>query len=190
MRQLSPLDEDLEIEIDTIHNNRFATLLSVDDYIEEIVSMLSEANELENTFFLYTSDHGFQLGQHRLAYDKRHLYEHDIRIPMMIRGPNVMKNVTLESSIVLNIDVAPTLFDIMSEGSEDLPSDFDGMSFLDLITNDVSNQSWRNDFLISYHGQGQSSCGLYSCPRPEPFHENDATNNTYKCVRTFVSFNP
>ena len=26
-------------------------------------------------------DHGFQLGQHRLPGDKRHPYEHDIRIP-------------------------------------------------------------------------------------------------------------
>ena len=53
----------------------------------------------------------WQLGQHRLPDDKRHLYEHDIRIPFIVRGPGVPKNST-EDAIVLNIDVAPTITDI------------------------------------------------------------------------------
>ena len=88
MRQLSPLDEDLEIEIDTIHNNRLATLLSVDDYIEEIVNMLSEANELENTFFLYVVfERDLFSSSLTLSTHSYHLHNHS----------NVMKNLTRAS---------------------------------------------------------------------------------------------
>jgi hypothetical protein len=41
--------------IDAQHNNRWETLLSVDDYIGEIVRMLEAAGEMDNTYFLFTS---------------------------------------------------------------------------------------------------------------------------------------
>lgn len=55
MRHLSPLTPSMAQGIDNQHNNRWATLLSVDDYIGEIVGMLEEANEMSNTYFLFTS---------------------------------------------------------------------------------------------------------------------------------------
>eukprot|EP00939_MAST-03C_sp_MAST-3C-sp1_P004073 g4073.t1 len=184
MRQQAPLTDRLAQQIDETHNARWETMLSVDDYVAEVVAMLSRANELENTFIFYTSDHGFQLGQHRLATDKRHLYEHDIRIPLVVSGPGVTANRTL-SSIVLNVDLAPTFVDIMGLA---VPSDMDGRSFLPLLVGDEdeSDMQWRRDFLVDYHGAGNPECGLQFCPAPVPsvFHENDALNNTYACVRT------
>ena len=110
-------------------SSRWETLLSVDDYVGQVVAMLKAAGQLDNTYFLYTSDHGFQLGQHRLPGDKRHLYEHDIRIPMVMRGPGIKAGSKLDKA-VLNIDVAPTLVDIMT-GS--VPDDMDGRSFKSLL---------------------------------------------------------
>lgn len=56
MRKLSPLDAAMATNIDGIHNHRWETLLSVDDYIGEIVSMLTAAKQMDNTYFLYTSE--------------------------------------------------------------------------------------------------------------------------------------
>ena len=170
------------LAIDGQHNMRWDTLLSVDDYIGEIVRMLEDAKEMENTYFLFTSDHGFQLGQHRLPGDKRHLYEHDIRIPFVLRGPGVTANHTVDS-IVLSIDVAPTFTDIAS-GS--VPDDMDGVSMLPLLGAKKAPDTWRTDFMVDYHGQGRQPCGLVQCPAPpaDNFHLIDGYNNTYTCVRT------
>ncbi|HET9099837.1 MAG TPA: sulfatase/phosphatase domain-containing protein [Acidobacteriaceae bacterium] len=40
----------------------------------------------ENTIVVYTTDHGFFLGDHGW-FDKRFMYEQAIRIPWMIRYP-------------------------------------------------------------------------------------------------------
>ena len=58
-------------DIDSVHNQRLETLLSVDEYLKEIFTMVSNAAELDQTYFLYTSDHGFQLGQFNILMDKR-----------------------------------------------------------------------------------------------------------------------
>ena len=113
--------------------------------------MLEEANEMNNTYFLFTSDHGFQLGQHRLPGDKRHPYEHDIRIPFIIRGPGIKANHT-ETSIAMSIDVAPTFVAIATGGS--VPDDMDGVSLLPLLTAEKPT-NWRRDFMVDYHGQGK-----------------------------------
>jgi arylsulfatase A-like enzyme len=82
----------------------------VDSHVEQIVNLLEEKGELENTYIIYTSDNGFQLGQHRLWVDKRHMYENDIRIPFIITGPGIPKNVTTDLP-VLNVDIAPSIYD-------------------------------------------------------------------------------
>ena len=56
MRKLSPITANMAVGIDRQHNMRWDTLMSVDDYIEAIVTMLEDADEMKNTYFLYTSD--------------------------------------------------------------------------------------------------------------------------------------
>jgi N-acetylglucosamine-6-sulfatase len=65
-----------------------------------IVDLLEQKGQLENTYFIYTSDNGFNMGNHRLG-DKRHLYEADIRVPFVVVGPGIPQNVTSDR-VVLN----------------------------------------------------------------------------------------
>jgi len=70
----------------------------------------------------------------------------------------------------------------------------DGMSFAPFLRDPSSAKPWRYDFLVDYHGQGVPACGLVQCGAKLPakpwgpyagnFHENDAYNNTYQCVRS------
>jgi N-acetylglucosamine-6-sulfatase len=198
MRQQSPIDVAAELRIDQVHQLRVEALQSVDQHIDRFVRLLEEQNVLDNTIIIYTSDNGFQLGQHRLAGDKRHLYEHDVRVPFVIRGPDIPRNATLDQ-IVLTIDIAPTMFHVMNNGNSfhetvPLPDTMDGISFLPIANNTTQMGTYeeRQDFLISYHGEGFEPCGLIDCPPPphDAFHTIDGFNNTFHCVRSLISSSP
>merc|ERR1712183_530712 len=107
MRQLPPIQE-VSKDIDRYYRMRLEALKSVDDHVERLVTQLDSLGALNRTVLMYTSDNGYQFGQHRLSMDKRHLYEHDIRVPFVVRGPNIPKNTTSDK-LVANIDIAPTI---------------------------------------------------------------------------------
>lgn len=90
--------------------NAYRTLLAVDDGVQAVVDELAAVGKLDNTVIVYTSDHGFSWGSHRL--ERKHIpYEEVIRIPLVIRRPGQSGN-RIESRVVSNVDIAPTLADL------------------------------------------------------------------------------
>ena len=67
-----------------------------------------------------------------MPIDKRQLYDFDLRVPLIVRGPGVAKNVT-RNEPMLNIDIAPTILDIANGSNGHFPQAMDGMSFLSLL---------------------------------------------------------
>jgi len=61
------------------------TFLSTDDLVDDVMRELSSQRLLNLTYAIYTSDHGFHLGQFRMPEGKKLPYETDIRIPFLIR---------------------------------------------------------------------------------------------------------
>ncbi|XP_067948322.1 extracellular sulfatase Sulf-2-like [Watersipora subatra] len=134
---------------DLLMRKRVMTLQSVDDAVEKVYNELRELGELDNTYMIYLSDHGYHLGQFGIPKGKSMPYEFDIRIPMYIRGPGI-KPASEIRNLVGIIDIAPTLLDI---AEVELPEQMDGKSLKPLLDDSyqsepVQRKAWRDTFLI------------------------------------------
>jgi arylsulfatase A-like enzyme len=116
-----------------------------DRNIGRIFAVLEEKGTFDETAIMWSSDHGFFLGEHRF-YDKRLMYEPSIRIPLMMRYPPRVKAGTTSDKMVLNLDLAPTLLDL---AKVPVPADFQGKSLMPLIEQPPSD--WRQDWLYEYY---------------------------------------
>ncbi len=50
------------------------------------VDTLAAVGQLSNTYIIYTSDNGFQLGNHQQASGKQFHWEEVVRVPFYIKG--------------------------------------------------------------------------------------------------------
>jgi len=98
------------LDIDLRYRGRAESLLSVDDAIKRIWSRLKKAGDKRKTYVIFTSDNGLMMGAQRLLL-KNYIYEEDVAVPLLIRGPDVPRGV-VRDDLVSSIDLAPTIVDI------------------------------------------------------------------------------
>lgn len=122
------------------------SLLAVDEAIASFVQSLESSGRLSNTVVVLTSDNGFSRGEHRWQ-GKETAYEETIRVPLVVRYDALGAAPRSDESLVLNIDIAPTLAELAGVPAPDA----DGSSFRSLLT--AAGSPWRSDFLIE-HLQG------------------------------------
>lgn len=97
---------------------------NIDKQIGRVLSKLEAMGELENTYVVYTADHGMAIGRHGLQ-GKQNLYEHTWRVPFIVRGPGIKPGSRVEGNIYL-LDVLATLCDL---AGIEVPSTNEGSSF-------------------------------------------------------------
>ena len=97
---------------------------------------------------VYTADHGLAVGQHGLL-GKQNLYEHSIKVPFLMRGPQVPTNVQSDAFCYL-YDLAPTLCDMLGMP---IPSSFEGKSFWSTV---INGDSHRNTVFSAYKNKHRS----------------------------------
>ncbi|CAG5106546.1 Oidioi.mRNA.OKI2018_I69.chr1.g2891.t1.cds [Oikopleura dioica] len=131
---------------DLLQRRRLQTLFSVDNGIESIMKAVEARNQMDNTYFMYTSDHGYHLGQFGVVKGKALPYDFDSRIPFYMRGPSIPRG-ELREEIVLNIDLMPTILDIAGFKKE-AERDLDGTSILKVAKGTQDPRKWRKYFLI------------------------------------------
>lgn len=131
-------------EVDSLYRDRLRSLQAVDDLIQTVVTALKDTGQLDNTYILFSSDNGYKEGQHRFVGGKNSLYEEDIRVPLVVRGPNVLAGRTV-SELTGNIDIAPTIAKLAGVR---VPSFVDGRSFASILSSNTPPTSWRQAYLV------------------------------------------
>lgn len=96
--------------LDNYYRGRYGALKSVDDGVGRIMAALKSSGKLNNTLIIFTSDNGWMMGEHRIVGDKFVPYEESIRVPLILRGPGIPKNKTV-NALVANTDLTSTVIE-------------------------------------------------------------------------------
>jgi N-acetylglucosamine-6-sulfatase len=111
IRNRSLISASEEQKITARYRGQLASLLAIDDLVERVVNELAATGILNNTVIIFTSDNGFFHGEHRIRTEKFRVYEEDVHLPLLIRGPGFPQGAT-RRQFVSNIDLAPTIVDL------------------------------------------------------------------------------
>jgi iduronate 2-sulfatase len=104
-----------------------ATVTFVDEQIGRILKALEEFGLDQNTAIIFTSDHGYLLGEHHF-WQKGNLREEVTRVPLIIKLPDEKPGVS--TSIVELVDMFPTACEIVGLQS---PSTVQGTSLMTIL---------------------------------------------------------
>lgn len=121
------------------------TMLAVDESVGRVLAQLEENGVLDSTLVMLMGDNGFLFGEHGLI-DKRNAYEESMRVPLVMRCPDLFKAGTTVSQLVANIDIAPTL---LAAAGLPAPAEMQGRSFLPLARGET--MPWRESLLYEYY---------------------------------------
>ncbi|KAK5071156.1 hypothetical protein LTR64_007660 [Lithohypha guttulata] len=96
---------------DHFYRQRLRALQAVDEIIPRIILKLEFAGILQETYIVYSTDNGYHIGQHRLQPGKQCAYETDINVPMVVRGPEVLRG-RIENKVSSHVDLAATFLSL------------------------------------------------------------------------------
>jgi arylsulfatase A-like enzyme len=152
-RKLNPQGDDLvRWKYQTYAKDYLRCVKSVDDSVGRVMDYLDKHHLTDNTVVIYSSDQGFNLGEHGW-FDKRWIFEESIHMPFIIRWPGVVKPGSRPDAMIQNIDYAPTLVEV-AEGA--VPAGLHGRSFLPILRGETP-PDWRTSVYYRYYDPG---CGV------------------------------
>ena len=82
----------------------------MDQQVGRIIEHLKKTGQDKNTYILFTADHGLGCGKHGL-FGKQNMYDHSMRVPLIIVGPDIPKNEKRDMQVYLQ-DLMATSLDI------------------------------------------------------------------------------
>ena len=168
-----------EIEVAMIDNDyrkRAQSVLAIDAMIGALQEAVAAIGAADNTYFVFSSDNGYHMGEHRMMPGKMTAFDTDIRVPLIVTGPGVPAGRTIEE-IVQNTDLCPTFAEL---GFATAPPSVDGRSLAPLLRGEKP-EGWRTLALIEHRGPGPN--------KRDPDLPGPRSGNppTYEAIRTATS---
>ncbi len=121
-------------------------MLAVDKMIGDLQAAVAASGQAENTYFVFSSDNGLHMGEHRLMPGKMTAFDTDIHVPLIVTGPGIARGRTLEE-VVENTDLCPTFAELADAV---IPATADGRSLVPLLRGQQVPE-WRTWALVEHH---------------------------------------
>ncbi len=151
--------------------NYWGLVAQVDRSVGAILSELERLGLADNTIVVYTSDHGDMMGGHRLLA-KTVMYEESVRVPWLMRVPQLKGKSGLLPGRFSHIDLVPTLLDLMGGKADGLP----GKSLAPALRGECRAES---DVFIEWNGaEGELYANLPGVTRQDVDRVKDAPIRT------------
>ena len=147
LREIPMLAETDMTNIDRDFRKRAQSVLAVDKMIGELQAAVAAIGQEKNTYFIFSSDNGLHMGEHRLRPGKMTAFDIDIHVPLIVTGPGVPAGSTVEE-MAGNIDLCPTFAEVATAVA---PANVDGHSLVPLLLGQEVSE-WRKAVLIEHHG--------------------------------------
>ena len=148
--------------VDKVYERMLRSLMSVDDAVGTLTSILDKQHIRDNTLIVFMSDNGMSLGDNAV-FGKNCPYDACLRVPMIVSYPPLTSTPRVDERSVLNIDLAPTFLDLAGIAS---PQHFDGQSFLPLLGN--PSGQWRDEICKSSTMRTLRTLKKADCPPSFP----------------------
>ncbi len=161
-----------EAEIKRHIADYYGMISQMDAAIGRILETLETRGLSENTIVIYTSDHGLGVGQHGLM-GKQNLYDHSMRIPLIMRGPGIPAGVESEALLYLH-DLYPTL---LERAGLPLPPTCQGRSLAPVLREDSGEH--RSLIFSGYQG-------VFGHPGGAPY-QRSIKDKRHKLIQTVLA---
>src|SRR5262245_32056400 len=136
----------------------FGMVSFIDHNVGRLLAALEATGLSQDTWVVYTSDHGDNLGARGL-WGKSSMYEESAAVPMILAGPGVPQGVVCCEPVSL-IDAFPTIVDCVGLPTHSDDRDLPGAPLLDF----VAGRRPRRTLLSEYHAAG-SATGVFMIRR-------------------------
>lgn len=128
------------VEQEYVRKLYVAEVESVDERIGFVLETLRNKGTLEDTYIVFTSDHGEQLGErgkwgHGAWGKQSHYYDVLVRVPLVFYGPGLPRG-EVRKSLVSLVDIMPTLTELIGLS---FPNRMQGESFAPILFDDRSD---------------------------------------------------
>lgn len=161
----------------------YAMISHLDAQIGRVLDVLEKKGESENTIIVFTSDNGLAVGQHGLL-GKQNIYDHSVRIPLIICGPGIPQKKQTDSLCYLS-DIFPTFCGLLNlpvpetvEGKSLIPALKDSdkkiydsvfLAYRKFQRGIRTDDNWK---LIKYNVRGRKTTQLFDL-NADPMEKNN-----------------
>jgi choline-sulfatase len=132
--KLAPMPR-TEHSVQVARREYFALITHMDAQIGRVLETLEKNGQRKNTYIVFTADHGLGCGRHGLL-GKQNMYDHSIRVPYVVVGPEVEAGKKVSAPIYIQ-DSVPTALEVA--GAE-VPEHIQYQSYIPILKGESSGR--------------------------------------------------
>ncbi len=122
-----------EYAVNVNRQEYYAIITHMDAQVGRILDALEKTGKADNTYVFFTADNGLAIGHHGLM-GKQNMYDHSVRVPLIVNGPGVPKDKKIAAPVYLQ-DIMPSALEVAGVGQ---PQHVQFKSLMPLIQGKVS----------------------------------------------------